>query len=121
MKINIKTTGVELSADVEAYVHKKLSHIERFGHLLGEDAALYLILAKATDHHRTGENAFSAEIQLHALGRDIVAKAVGQDIQAAIDGLKDELSKLISTTADKKRTLARRGAALVKNFLKKKR
>ncbi len=119
MKINIRTVGVELSADVEGYIHKKLSHLERFGHMLGQDAALHLILSKTTDHHRSGDEAFSAEIQLHAMGRVISAKSFGQSIQAAIDGLKDELSKMVTGAADKERTLARRGAAIVKNFLRR--
>ncbi len=119
MKINIRTAGVQLGAEIEAYIHKKLSHLERFGHMLGPDAALHLILSKTTDHHRAAEDAFSAEIQLHAMGRVISATAYGQSVEAAIDGLKDELSKIISGAADKERTLARRGASIVKNFLRR--
>ncbi len=118
MKINIKTVGVELAPEIREYVEKKLAVIERFGHLMGEDAALHLILGKTTEHHKGGADAFSAEIQLRAMGRDIVAKSFGADIRAAIDGLKDELSKTLVSGADKKRTLLRRGASAVKNFLK---
>ena len=74
-------------------------------------------VGRTTQHHKSGD-IFRAEINLKLKGDSLRAVREAEDLYAAIDQVKDEIVDLLTTHADKRRTLLRRGAAKIKNILK---
>ncbi len=116
MNINIKTTTISLTPAISEYVDKHLDVIKRF---LQDDstAVCDLELAKTTNHHRHGD-IFKADIHIVAKDQNIYASAEKEDLYAAIDVLKDEVSRKLKSSKDKRHSLVRRGGAQMKNFIK---
>lgn len=117
MKINIKATGLELTPAIAAYVENKLSGVERFLNQNDESRSANVEIAKTTQHHKHGE-VFRAEIRLHTAGHDYYAEARADDLYAAIDKLKDEISAEVKSRRDKQNTLLRRGGRKIKHMLR---
>ena len=113
MQVQTKTTGIALTPDIAAYLEKKTTALER---LVSPQAKLYVELARETEHHEKG-TIYRAEFNFHSPGKD--ARAVGEsaDILSAIDQAKDELAEQLRTKKDKDKTLFRRGAKQVKDYL----
>lgn len=123
MKINIKATGIELTSAISDYVYKKVSMIEKF--LPGdidpsslEDVVAQVEVGKPSEHHKAGEEVFRAEVHLTGGGVDIYAVSKEADLYAAIDTVKDEVSRKLSELKGKRETLARRGARVVKEMMR---
>lgn len=116
MKINIKATNIVLTPAITAYVEKKLSVIEKF--LGNNSGAVALVeVGKSTQHHQSGD-IFKAEVHVRGGGADHYAVSEKSDLYAAIDMVKDELSRTMSAEKGKRFALARRGARAVKNMMK---
>ena len=116
MKINFKGTNLNLTPEILDYCREKLSHLEK---LLAEDesASTEVELGKTTRHHKHGE-IFRAEVNLHTAGRRFRSEAVAEDLYAAIDEAKDELSTEVKRYRKKQGTLLRRGGRRVKDLLR---
>jgi ribosomal subunit interface protein len=74
-------------------------------------------VGKTTRHHKSGD-IFRAEINLHTAGKDFYAVSEKGDLYAAIDEVKDEISRALVHHKGKSTTLMRKGAATVKNILR---
>lgn len=123
MKINIKATGIELTPAISDYVYKKVSMIEKF--LPGdidksslEDIVAQVEVGKPSEHHKAGEGVFRAEVHLSGGGLDVYAVSKEADLYAAIDIVKDEISRNLSELKGKRETLTRRGARFVKDVMR---
>jgi len=117
MKTNIKGTNIALTEAISSYLTEKLSHIEK---LLpaGDDSVIAEVeLAKDTKHHLHGE-VFKAEINLRAGGKNFYAVVHKQDLYAAIDLMRDEITRQLKTGFEKKNTLLRRGGRKAKAMLR---
>ena len=117
MKIQTKATNFTVSPDVSAYLEKRLNQFHKLIERAEEPFA-DVELGTTTTHHRTG-NVFRAEINLTVKNRYYRAVAEASDIYAAIDIAKDEIVRELKSDRGKRRTLIRRGAARVKDFIKK--
>ncbi len=117
MNIQIKTKGgLALTPAITEYVHKRVASFEKF--LSGDTTAQAAIeLGKSTNHHKHGD-IFSAEVHLVAKGRDLFAGAEKEDLYAAIDAIKDEVLRELSSAKEKRLSTLRRGGAKVKNIIK---
>ncbi|MEK7650556.1 MAG: ribosome-associated translation inhibitor RaiA [Patescibacteria group bacterium] len=118
MNINIKTTGLELTDALEAYLHEKLAHVEKF--ITESERAIAraeVNLAKTTQHHKNGDF-FKAEITILLSGRSLHASANKDDLYAAIDEMQDEIISEIKRWHGKRHTLLRRGGRRIKNMLR---
>ncbi len=116
MKINFKSTQIELAPEITNYCQQKLDSLDK---LLTDDESAFLDveLGKTTEHHKQGE-IFRAEINLHTAGKNFRAEAVGEDLYLAIDEAKDELLSEVKRYKKKQGAMLRRGGRMVKDFLR---
>src|SRR3989338_4502390 len=117
MKINIKGTRMELTPAISGYVQKKISSIEKYIDKNYADAVAQVEVGKNTEHYKSG-NIFRAEVHITGSGLDLYAVSEMGDLYAAIDVVKDEIVRNAVQLKDKRKTLARRGAEMVKNMMK---
>ena len=118
MNINVTGENITLTPDIYAYLDKKNAHIEK---ILGADApgaSGQIEIGKASQHHKTGV-LFEARITLRAGGRDFTAAAEGESLYGAIDAVKDELCRELTSHKDKQLTLVKRGGRTVKTMLRR--
>jgi ribosomal subunit interface protein len=119
MNHNLKVTNLETSEAIERYLGEKLGHILKF--IKGGDSNVRadVELRRASNHHRHGGEVFAAEINLHANGRQLYATAEANDLYAAIDAVKDDIVRQLTTGYKKRLSLLRRGGRAVKNMLRR--
>jgi len=118
MQIKIKTTNIELTGAIESYVEEKIQGVEKFAvpHE-NENPIAEVEIGKTTNHHNSGD-VFRAEVNLRVRGKHFRATSEKDDLYAAIDDMRNELVRELSSHKDKARTLVRRGAGMVKNILR---
>ena len=115
MQVQTKTTGIALTPDISVYLDKRVAVLERL--LQGEGSArLFVELGKETEHREKGE-IYRAEFNFNAPGKNLRSVGEAADILSAIDLAKDELAEQLRTKKDKEKTLFRRGAKQVKDYL----
>ena len=118
MKINIKTTNMEGTAALSGYVEEKLQSVEKFTlpHE-SEDVVAEVEIGKINNHHQSGD-VFRAEVNLRVRGKSFRATSEKSDLYAAIDDMRNELVREITSHKDKARTLVRRGGGIIKKMLR---
>ncbi|HEY4479813.1 MAG TPA: ribosome-associated translation inhibitor RaiA [Candidatus Paceibacterota bacterium] len=117
---NIKASNLTLTPSVADYVDKKLiRHIERFISRDDSSARADVELAKTSRHHNTSEEVFRAEINLHIGSMHLRAEAVNQDMFGAIDKLKDEILRELTSSKKKRFALFKYGAQQIKKILRR--
>lgn len=117
MQITIKATNIELTEAIRDYVNKKFNSLEKFVRK-GDDSVLCRVeVGKVTKHHKKGE-VFRAEGRLHLGGKELYATSEKEDLYVAIDDVKDELVRVLTSTKEKKMDMVRKGGARIKNMLK---
>lgn len=118
MQIKIKVTNIELTNALESYVEEKIQSIEKFAIAHEEENPIVQVeIGKTTNHHRSGE-VFRAEANLVVRGKRFHAHSSKDDLYAAIDDLREELVRELTSHKGKERALFRRGAAMVKNLIR---
>ena len=117
MNIQIKATNMELTAEIKAYIEKKMESVSKFVRHEGKEAILYIEVGKTTNHHKNGY-VFKSEARLDTLGSNFTAIAEEEDLYTAIDASKEDLVRELISSKDKKQTLYKRGAKCVKKMLK---
>ncbi|KKW07321.1 MAG: hypothetical protein UY42_C0014G0020 [Parcubacteria group bacterium GW2011_GWA2_49_16] len=118
MKINIKTTNMELSSALLAYVEEKLRSVEKFMIPHEDEEPLVQVeVGQTTKHHQSGD-IFRAEVNLSVRGKYFRAVSEKSDLYAAIDDMRNELVRELNSKKEKDRTLMRRGAGVIKNILR---
>ncbi len=115
MRTNLKASGVELTPEIRNYLNRRLESIQKF---LPEssDASADLELGRATKHH-TGE-VFRVEINLRVIGKVFHAVAEGFDLYEAIDRMKDEIARELTSFKEKRLSLLKRGGQKIKNLIR---
>ncbi len=116
IKTNLKTLNIELTQAISEYVDKKLMALHKY--IKEEEELLANVeVGKTSNHHKSGD-IFRAEIKVNIGGKDFFASVEKDDLYAAIDEVKDEITKELSRDKKKSEKLFRAGAAKVKNILK---
>ncbi len=118
MIINIKATNIELTPAISTYVEEKVSGLNKF--IVAEDPESVLAnveIGISTKHHQSGK-VFRAEINLHIAGKYLRAVSEQEDLYAAIDDMRDQIAREITSFKNKKRDLFRKGGAAIKDFIK---
>lgn len=115
MNTMIKATNIELTNTIQEYVDKRMESVSRV--LNDTDAVVRFEVAKTTNHHKQGE-LFQAEVSIVSNGNKFFSRSVQEDLYAAIDDVKEEITREITYFKDKKETLFRRGARSVKKMFK---
>jgi ribosomal subunit interface protein len=119
MIINIKVLNMPLTDPLRDYVEKRLGTLGKFLNEMAENSIVDAEIGKTTNHHKLG-NVFRAEFNLSLSGKSHRIRAVSEkdDLYAAIDDAKEELEREIVSFKGKKKTLFKRGAAMVKGMMK---
>ncbi len=117
MNLNIKTTNISLTPAIQDYLEKKLGMLNKFIDLEGDNVFIHAEVGKTTKHHKSGDF-FRAEVNLRVGGRTFRAVSEKDDLYAAIDEVKDELSEEIKAGKEKKISIVRKSALKLKNMLK---
>jgi len=122
MKINIKSTNVELNEALRVHIEEKLGELEKFLGAFGpenlvsgekEKIELWVEIGKTTKHHLKGD-VFRAEVQFHLPKKSIRAEAINTDLRTAINEAKDELQREIKQYKEKRLGKDRRWARTIK-------
>jgi putative sigma-54 modulation protein len=117
MQIKIKGTNIELTSAITDYVNKRVETLNKFIDPHDESALAYVEVGKTTHHHKNGDF-FRAEINLHVRGKDLYASSEKADLYAAIDDVKEEMTRELKNSREKKITLVRRGGAKIKAIIR---
>lgn len=117
---NIKVTTINVMRDnaVTDYAKKKMESLDKFINPNDEGVSMDIRISKITDHHRAGK-IYKAEASVMTSGKKFGAEAEADDLFAAVDKLKDIISRKMSSYKGKKRGLFKKGAAKIKQLLKK--
>ena len=115
MRIHIRGLHTSLTPAIEAYTEKRLAGLSKF--IKDTNAVCDVELIKTTNHHKSGD-IFKAEANVRTGGETIFALSEKPDMYQAVDDLRDELERILSSRKDKKITIYRKGAYKIKNILK---
>ncbi len=118
MKINIKATSIELTPAIREFAEEKIGMLGRLLPAGNDELLVNVEIGRDTEHHRQGD-VYRAEIRLLLNGKQLYAVENAADLYAAIDLVKDEMSRVIKTSAEKRNTLLRRGGRRVKEMLRR--
>lgn len=119
MNISVKATNIELTPAISQYIDEKVGSLKKF--ILAADPTTVrasVEVGKTTRHHHSGSDIFLAEINLYIDGKIFRAVSEQGTLYAAIDDMKDEIAREITSSKNKQRALFRRGGAAVKNLIK---
>lgn len=119
MQINLQSKNIELTNEIRDYALKRVTNLEKFLSTReneGEIKGLFEI-SKTTNHHKAGE-IFHADCSITVDGEKFYAESDNEDLNSAIDEVKEKLFNEISKNKNRKQTLFRRGALSVKKMLK---
>lgn len=118
IKIEVKTTNLELTDAISEYLTEKIVSLERFINVPDDTEVLAEVeLAKRTDHHQSGDDLFKAEINLSISGKMFRVVSNKSDIYAAIDDMKDDIIREVRKDKEKQETLVRKGARAAKEMM----
>lgn len=118
MQINIKAHNTSLTPAIADYVNKRLGGLEKFIKEKSNDASLDVEVGKTTNHHNTSETNFEAKAKLNVGTMHLRCQATDMDLYAAIDKLRDELARDMTSEKSKRLTMVRRGGQKIKAMLR---
>jgi ribosomal subunit interface protein len=106
---------MDLSESIQDYVEKRISALSKY---FPEDVLASVEVGRTTKHHKSGD-IFRAEVFIRGSGKEYYAVSEKEDLYAAIDDVKDEIRREVTSWKNKTRTIIRRGGARVKNLIKR--
>ena len=108
MKMNLQAKHLELTDAIRDYAEKKLGELDKFipeGTLSSVDISL----ERTTNHHKKGD-VFKAESNISVPGTLLNAESEHENLYAAIDLLKDEMTRELKRYKDRLHTKMMKGA-----------
>ena len=112
----IKTTNMELTDAISAYVHKKVDALYKFV-APDEEALAEIEIGRTTNHHHKGE-VYKAEINL-IYGKDNFRTVIiNDDLYAAIDKMKEGILNEVRRSKRKRFHLFKKGHQRIKDILR---
>ncbi|TAL20194.1 ribosome-associated translation inhibitor RaiA [Patescibacteria group bacterium] len=104
MDTDIKTTNIELTPSIAAYIEDKIGGLEKYLKRVGSPHVVHVEAGKNTKHHRHGPVMF-CHAHLSIPGATLHAKAEANDLYAAIDLAREELERQIVRYKEKKKRI----------------
>lgn len=109
MNIIIKTKNIDLTADLQTFIEKKIDSIKKFIDILKQDtpeglktlAEIFVEVEKETTHHKKGK-VFLVKTQVVLPGKSLTSGFRADDLFKAVIGAKDELKMEIEKYKFKK-------------------
>jgi ribosomal subunit interface protein len=120
MQINLLSKNIKLTDDIEDYVRKRVTNLEKLISSMEHDAGEALAnfeVAKTTKHQKS-EDVFHTDCLIKINGEEFYASADEGDLYTAVDKVKEILFRDIDKNKDRRQTLYRRGAVSVKKMFK---
>lgn len=117
MKMHIKATNITVTPEVSDYLQKKIDMLDKFLDGNVDEVLCDAEIGKTSNHHKAGE-VFRAEINLRKEGKYFRAVAEAETLYAAIDDVKDEIVRELTSHKSKRTTMLRRGGAMIKNMMR---
>jgi putative sigma-54 modulation protein len=115
MQISIKATNIDLTPALRDYTEKRLNNLSKF---TGGEPTLSVEIGKTTAHHKQGD-VFLAEVSLVTpLGKQYFASSSRSDLYEAIDDVRNEMMRELTSDKKKRDSLFRRGARKIKGMLR---
>lgn len=115
MNISIKTTNIDLTPALKDYTEKRITKASKF---LGKETTAFVEIGKTGNHHKSGD-IYRAEINLTtSLGKNFRAVSEKPDLYEAIDDVRDEIVRSVSSEKGKSETLWKKGARKIKFIMK---
>lgn len=115
MNISIKSTNIDLTPALKDYTEKRIAGISKW---CGEESTAVIEIGKTTAHHKNGE-VFKAEINVTTtLGKQFRAVSEKSDLYEAIDDVRNDIVRELSSAKGKKDALWKRGARKIKNMMR---
>lgn len=116
VNFHIKTKQLDLTPDISRQVHEKLQVIEKFLAPQGDQQILAEVEVALDSRHHSKGDVYRAEVNATMDGTVYRASAKAASVAAAIDAVKDEISKVIRRSQSKKDALFKRGGRAIKRF-----
>lgn len=117
MRISIKATNIDLTEPLRSYVTERIESVRKLTAVPEESLHAAVEIGKTTHHHKQGD-VFRAEVNFHIAHVLIRVVSVKDDLYAAIDEMKDDLAREVTSYKDRDKTIVRRGASMVKAMMK---
>ncbi len=120
MNINLQAKNVVLNDSIRDYVLKKVTNLGRLLEKMeerGGEVNINFEIGRNTNHHRAGE-VFYANCSINIDGEKYYLSSDANDINGAVDDVKENLFREISKNKNRKRVLFHRGARKIKNMMK---
>ncbi len=114
MRQTIKATNISHTNAIDAYLHKKMTELERVLEPTERSSVARLDVGKTTKHHKEGKEMYYAEITLHVKQKDFRAVAKADDLYKAIDKMKDMVVREVTRHHAHLRVAKKRGGRIVK-------
>jgi ribosomal subunit interface protein len=115
-QITVKATNLELSPGLSSLIDQKLTPL---GKLISDDATdgyCRVEVTKLTEH-QSGK-IYRVEVNLFAQGKAYRTEATEEQVEKAIDEVRDELKRELEHVRGKQHSLVRRGARALKKMLR---
>ena len=117
MNLNIKTQALSITPAIKAYITKRIAPLEKFLNPSDTSAIAYVELGKSSQHHKSG-HIFHAQAEIRVARKLFNAKADGETLYSAIDEMKEELEREITSWKDKRRSKLRKGRRSLKSVVR---
>lgn len=126
MKINIKTSNLELTSGIRNYIEDKIGGLEKFIQGVKPDdrssneksspIKAWVEIERTTQHHNKGE-IFRAECQIRLPHGSARSESTKEDLYLAINDVKDELQRELKQYTEVKLSRRRRAARRFKKLI----
>lgn len=116
--LDIQIRNFEKTENIENYVRTKVGQLRKYIKQEEDTTVIANVeIGKVTSKHKSGE-VFRANFNFQIAGSFFRAEAEKDDLYAAIDKVKDEMSRVLRENFSKRRDLWRRGSLRFKNMLR---
>lgn len=113
MRLNLKATGITLDDSTRSYLHKRLQSIRRIIDVEDPAVIVDVELGRTTLHRRQGD-IFFAEINIHRGKEAFRAVSDRENLFAAIDAMRDDIARELSSRKGKEQSMLRRSGQAAK-------
>lgn len=118
MKINIKTTNIELVPQLRQYIEEKIGELDKFIQHIDGCVEAWVEVGKPSFRHRKREDAFYVETNIRLPGQGVRSEAKGSDLYLTINQVKDELQRLLKKYEGIREAKLKRGARTFKKIMR---
>ena len=125
MKIDIKSTHLDLTGAIREYIEEKIGSLDKFTHVFArndtvggfghEAVEAFVEIARTTKHHKQGP-VFRAEVNLKIGGKVLGAAKEDWDVRIAIDAVREELKMELQKAKGIHESKFKRGARIFKRL-----